>query len=157
MRQLILLLSISLLLFSCSQNDTKQKDAEPAGKDTVVKEKEIVQLVKDTPIVTQPTVQKSKDELWDEFWTQFSAAVNKKDKKSMIELSLKGPDFFDGGGGGTAEQWINTADNETWQYWQKAVAKGVKTYEKTQKITKNDFMIFEFKDGKWVWTAVVGD
>lgn len=157
MRHLILLLAISLFLFSCTQNDTKQKEAEPAAKDTTVTKKEIVQSIKDTLPGTQPTIQKTKEQLWDEFWTEFSAAVNKKDKKRMIELSLKGSDFFDGGGGGTAEQWINTADNETWQYWQKAVAKGVKTYEKIQKITKNDYMIFEFKDGKWVWTAVVGD
>ena len=157
MRHLILLLAISLFLFSCTQNDTKQKEAEPAAKDTTVTKKEIVQSIKDTLPGTQPTIQKTKEQLWDEFWTEFSAAVNKKDKKRMIELSLKGSDFFDGGGGGTAEQWINTADNETWQYWQKAVAKGVKTYEKTQKITKNDFIIFEFKAGKWVWTAVVGD
>ena len=157
MRHLILILSTSLLIFSCGQNDAKQKEAEPTGKDSTVKEKEIVQPVKDTPVATQPTTQKSKDQLWDEFWSQFSAAVNKRDKKAMIELSLKGPDFFDGGGGGTAEQWINTADDETWKYWQKAMTKGVKTYEKTQKITKNDYMIFEFKNGKWVWTAVVGD
>lgn len=157
MRQLILLLPITLLLFSCNQNDTKQNEADLKAKDTLVKEKEMVQAIKDTPVVAQPVIQKTKEQLWDEFWTAFSAAVNKRDKKSMIELSLKGPDFFDGGGGGTAEQWINTADNETWQYWQKAVTKGTKTYEKTQKITKNDYMIFEFKEGKWVWTAVVGD
>ena len=157
MRPLILILSSSLLLFSCNQNDAKQKEAELQGKDSTVKEKEIVQPVKDTPVAVQPTAQKSKDQLWDEFWPQFTAAVNKKDKKAMIELSLKGSEFFDGGGGGTAAEWINTADDETWKYWQKAMTKGVKTYEKTQKITKNDYMIFEFKEGKWVWTAVVGD
>lgn len=157
MRHLFFILAISSLIFSCGQNDEKENEGEPKGKDTTVKEKEIIQPVKDTPTVAQPMAQKSQDQLWDDFWTQFSAAVNKRDKKSMIELSLKGPDFFDGGGGGTAEQWINTADNETWKYWQKAVTKGVKTYEKTQKITRNDYMIFEFKDGKWVWTAVVGD
>ena len=157
MRQLILILSTSILLFSCGQNDAKQKETDPKIKDSTVKEKEIVQPKEDTPAVAQPIAQKSKEQLWDEFWPQFTAAVNKRDKKAMIELSLKGPDFFDGGGGGTAEQWINTADDETWKYWQKAMTKGVKTYEKTQKITKNDYMIFEFKDGKWVWTAVVGD
>jgi len=157
MRYSVFILSISVLFFSCGQNNEKQKESEPAGKDTVVKEKEIAQPVKDTAAVTQPTAQKSKEQLWDEFWPAFTNAVNKRDKTAMIALSLQGHDFFDGGGGGTAAEWINTADNETWKYWQKAVAKGAKTYEKTQKITKNDYMIFEFKDNKWVWTAVVGD
>ena len=157
MRNLILILAISPLFFSCGQNQAKQKESAPNGKDTLVIENEIKQPVKDTPTPTQPTIQKSKEQLWDEFWPRFSAAVNQRDKKAMTELSLKGPDFFDGGGGGTAAEWINTADNEIWKYWQKAVAKGVKTYEKTQKITKNDYMIFEFKDNKWVWTAVMGD
>ena len=157
MQILIFLFSICFLLFSCAQNDTKQKETELKVKDTIAVKKEIAQPLKDSLIVPQTAIQKSKEQLWDEFWIQFSNAVNNRDNKAMIELSLKGPDFFDGGGGGTAEYFINTADNETWKYWQKAVKKGVKTYEKTQKITKNDFMIFEFKEGKWVWTAVVGD
>ena len=164
MRHFIFILTISLFVTSCDQNDTKQKELELKEKELALKEKEL-QLkeketslpTKDTSSVTQQPIQKSKEQLWDEYWTQFSKAVNQKDKTSMIELSLKGEAFFDGGGGSTASQWINSANNETWQYWQKAVNKGVKAFEKTKKITKDEYMIFEFKNGKWVWTGVMGD
>ena len=83
--------------------------------------------------------------------------VNKRNKQGMIELSLQTKDFFDGGGGGSAAEWIHSADDETWKYWQKAIKLGTKSFEKTMRVTKNNYMMFDFVNGKWVWIGVEGD
>ena len=140
MRQIITLITICLVFISCGQNDTNQKESAPKEKELTPKQVDTVQQVVTAPV----EIQKTKEQLWDDFWISFTNAVNQRDKKAMIELSLKGPDFFDGGGGGTAEQWINVADNTLWKYWQAAVKKGVKPYDKTNKITKNGKATFRY-------------
>lgn len=153
MRKIITLL-VFAPFFSCNQNDAKPKEPDAKPKDSIINNKPPA----DTPVaITAPVTPQTKEQLWDAFWTKFSAAVNQRDKNAMIALSLQTNEFFDGGGGGTAAQWINTADEETWKYWQKAITKGTKVFEKTQRITKNDYMYFDFKNGNWFWAGVVGD
>lgn len=153
MRKIIASLILAACI-SCNQNESKPTEPEAKPKDPVV----INKPPADTPVVVAtPATPQTKEQLWDVFWTKFSAAVNQRDKNAMIALSLQTNEFFDGGGGGTAAQWINTADEETWKYWQKAVSKGTKVFEKSQRITKNDYMYFDFKNGNWCWAGVVGD
>lgn len=75
------------------------------------------------------------------------------------EVSLDGDSFFDGGGGGTAEDFVDYIDEDnTWKGWLSiANNKKVKiTKEKNRNIV-DDYMIFEFIKDEWVWIGVMGD
>lgn len=131
--------------------------AQPIAKaDTVIPQQ--VQKEKNQP--------KTKDELWNEYWTKFTTAIKQRDKSLMLELALKpnevsldGYSFDDGGGGGTAVDFVNYIDeDDTWKGWLSIAndkkAKIIK--EKNRTIVEN-YMIFEIIKGEWVWTGVMGD
>jgi hypothetical protein len=103
---------------------------------------------------------------WRSFYTAFRAAVNKRDREAMLRMMPD--DFFDGGGGETASEWLRfieeNAKNGSWRDLQKSLAggtlikrnwnsKGVPT-----RVTKDNGYYFEFrKDKKWYFAGVVGD
>ena len=152
MKLIISILAIASFL-SCGHHDARPTEA---GEIKKIDSPVVQNVPVDTPKTVAPVAQ-SKEQLWDEFWKQFSDVVNKRNKQGMIELSLQTKDFFDGGGGGSAAEWIHSADDETWKYWQKAIKLGTKPFEKTMRVTKNNYMMFDLKDGKWVWIGVEGD
>jgi len=45
---------------------------------------------------------------WQSFYTEFRAAVNKRDRAAMLRTMPD--DFFDGGGGRTASEWLKFID-----------------------------------------------
>src|SRR6185436_978424 len=63
---------------------------------------------------------------WKSFYVGFCAAVNKRDRITMLELMPD--DFFDGGGGLTAKEWLQFIDeneqNGSWKDLQKSFARG---------------------------------
>lgn len=103
---------------------------------------------------------------WPTFWRQFTAAVNKKDHAALLKVMPS--DFFDGGGGSTAAQWLQFMDenerNGSWRDLRKSVAGGARIKRSWSnkgtptKVTRDNGYYFEFrKDGKWYFAGVVGD
>jgi hypothetical protein len=103
---------------------------------------------------------------WATFWRQFTLAINKKDHAALLRMMPS--DFFDGGGGLPAKEWLKFIDenrpNGSWRDLRKSVAGGAKINRAWSakgvptKTTRDDAYYFEFrKDGKWYFAGVVGD
>jgi hypothetical protein len=103
---------------------------------------------------------------WQSFYTAFRTAVNGRDRAAMLRMMPN--DFFDGGGGGTASEWLQVIDenakNGSWRDLQKSVAKGTVINRSWSskgvptRVTKDNGYYFEFrKDKKWYFAGVVGD
>ena len=103
---------------------------------------------------------------WQSFYTAFRAAVNKHDREAMLKM-MPG-DFFDGGGGSTAREWLQFIDenakNGSWRDLQKSFAKGTvisrawSSKGTPTRVTKDNQYYFEFrKDRRWYFAGVVGD
>ena len=101
------------------------------------------------------------DKSWNAFWTQFSAAVSRKNKASVKKLMALEDDFFSGGGGETRDEWLQMVDEQKW--WgllQRSVRLGTKFYNydgKPGRVTKNNHLIFAFIGGKWRFMGSMGD
>ena len=103
---------------------------------------------------------------WQSFYTTFRVAVNKRDLAAM--LGMMPDDFFDGGGGLTAREWLQFIDentkNEPWRDLQKSFAQGTVINRNWSskgiptRVTKDNGYYFEFRrDKKWYFAGVVGD
>jgi hypothetical protein len=103
---------------------------------------------------------------WQKFYTAFRAAVNKRDRAAMLRMMPD--DFFDGGGGQTAGEWLqfidDNAKNGSWRDLQKSFAQGTvinRAWSKKgtpTRVTKDNGYYFEFrKNKKWYFAGVVGD
>ncbi len=103
---------------------------------------------------------------WQNFYTAFRAAVNKRDRAAMLRMMPD--DFFDGGGGMTASEWLQFIDenakNGSWRDLQKSFAQGTVINRKWSnkgiptRVTKDNGYYFEFRrDKKWYFAGVVGD
>jgi len=103
---------------------------------------------------------------WPGFWHEFSTAVKKKDVVALKRLMPD--DFFDGGGGMKAGEWL-TYMNESekkgsWRDFQKSIARGAVVNKKFSKkgvptrVTRDNAYYFEFRNGKkWYFAGLVGD
>ena len=103
---------------------------------------------------------------WQSFYTKFREAVNKRDHAAMLRMMPD--DFFDGGGGLSAREWLQFIDenakNGSWRDLQKSFSrrtvinrswskKGIPT-----RVTRDNGYYFEFRrDKKWYFAGVVGD
>jgi hypothetical protein len=98
---------------------------------------------------------------WQNFWRQFTAAVNKKDRVALKGLMSSERDFFSGGGGENRDQWIQMIDDRrAWRDLQKSVALGtvpLKSEKRTSRITKDRVLIFSLIGGRWRFVGVMGD
>ena len=103
---------------------------------------------------------------WQSFYTAFRTAVSRRDRVAMQWMMPD--DFFDGGGGGTASEWLRFIDENakkgSWRDLQKSFAKGTVIDPSSSRkgiptrITKDNRYYFEFrKDKKWYFAGVVGD
>jgi len=103
---------------------------------------------------------------WPSFWRQISAAINKKD--SVVVRKTMPDNFNDGGGGGTASDWLKFIDENkrggSWRDLQKSFAKGTVVNRiwpskgVPTRVTKDKAYYFEFrKDKRWYFAGVVGD
>src|SRR5262245_32633535 len=56
------------------------------------------------------------ERIWPAFWRQFTSAINNKDHPALLRMMPS--DFFDGGGGLTAREWLKFIDaNESHGSW----------------------------------------
>lgn len=103
---------------------------------------------------------------WQSFYTAFRAAVNKRDKEAMLRMMPE--DFFDGGGGMSAREWLKfideNAENGSWRDLQRSFARGTVVNRNWSnrgvptRVTKDNGYYFEFRrDKKWYFAGVVGD
>ncbi len=103
---------------------------------------------------------------WPTFWRQFTVAINKKDHGALLRVMPT--DFFDGGGGLSAKEWLQYIDenerNGSWRDLRRSMARGVRINRDWSskgvptKVTRDNGYYFEFrKDGKWYFAGVVGD
>jgi hypothetical protein len=103
---------------------------------------------------------------WPSFWQQFVVAVNKKDRVALLRMMPS--DFYDGGGGSTASEWLKFIDeNEghgSWKDLKHSFAQGTvfkRDWSKKgtpTRVTRDNGYYFEFrKDKRWYFAGVVGD
>jgi hypothetical protein len=103
---------------------------------------------------------------WQSFWRQITAAINKKDSVALRKMMPN--NFNDGGGGGTADEWLKFIDENkrggSWRDLQKSFAKGTVVNRiwpskgVPTRVTKDKGYYFEFrKDKRWYFAGVVGD
>jgi hypothetical protein len=103
---------------------------------------------------------------WQSFYAKFRAAVNKRDRAAMLRMMPD--DFFDGGGGETASEWLQFIDknakNGSWRDLQKSFAQGTGINRNWNnkgiptRVTKDNGYYFEFRrDKRWYFAGVVGD
>jgi len=103
---------------------------------------------------------------WASFWSQFTAAANKKDRVALRKMMAE--NFADESGGLNATEWLRFIDeNErkgSWRDLQKSFARGTIVNKEwpskgvPTRITRDKFYYFEFrKNGKWYFAGVVGD
>lgn len=115
--------------------------------------------------VPRSTVQDA-NRSWPSFWRQITAGIKKKDHQALKKMMPV--DFFDGGGGLTADEWLQYIDeNErtgSWRAIQRSFAQGTVINRNWSaevtltKVTRDDGYYFEFrKDKKWYFAGVVGD
>jgi len=103
---------------------------------------------------------------WPSFWRQITAAINKKDRLTLLKMM---PDNFnDGTGEGPPKEWLKFIDENkrggSWRDLQKSFAKGTVVNRiwpskgVPTRVTKDKGYYFEFrKDKKWYFAGVVGD
>jgi len=103
---------------------------------------------------------------WPSFWRRITTAINEKDHASLLKMMPK--DFYDGGGGETAKEWLQYIDenesNGSWKDIQRSFAQGAKISKEWSakgtptRVTKDNGYYFEFrKDKRWYFAGVVGD
>lgn len=103
---------------------------------------------------------------WPKFYATFRAAVNTRDKAAMLRMMPN--DFFDGGGGSSASEWLRFIDENaksgSWRDLQKSFARGTIIQKEWSKkgtptrVTRDNGYYFEFrKNRKWYFAGVVGD
>lgn len=84
---------------------------------------------------------------WSAFWTRFSSAVNKKDRKKVVTLASS--NFFTAGG-----DTIHTfLEGVNWSELRASVRKGTMPHrsndETIMRITRDKDLMFEYRNGKW--------
>ena len=98
---------------------------------------------------------------WNNFWTQFTSAVTKKNKPAVKRLMASEKDFFSGGGGESRSEWLQMVDkSRLWGNLQRAVKSGTKFYDydgKPGRVTKDNTLIFAFIGGQWRFMGPMGD
>jgi hypothetical protein len=110
---------------------------------------------------TRENKKMDKEELWVDFWSNFSIAVKQKDKTTILKLALSDSEFDGGAGGESANDWVERmVSNVEWNTFIADINNGVvpDTYRgKGGKITKKCALYFEFKNNKWYWAGVLVD
>lgn len=98
---------------------------------------------------------------WNSFWTQFSTAVNKKNKMALKRLMASKRDFSSGGGSETPDEWLALVEKQNWwNLLQRSVRLGTKPYAyngKPARVTRNDHLIFAFIGVRWRFVGPMGD
>jgi hypothetical protein len=123
----------------------------------------IIVLISVLVFAIHPQVPASNAEkAWPSFWSAFKVALKAKDKPTLAKMMPD--DFFDGGGGLSAMEWLQYIDeNErkgSWVDLQRSMAQGTRRSsgkKKPTRITRDNGYYFEFRMGKWWFAGVMGD
>jgi hypothetical protein len=99
------------------------------------------------------------DNSWDPFLVEFRTALVNKDKEKIISMTDE-LNFFDGGGGATALEFLNDADINKESGWSNlihSIESGVKGENEKQTVGDYPNLYFIKKNNKWYWQGIVGD
>ena len=69
-------------------------------------------------------------------------------------------DFFNGGGyveGDPRDDWLKSMSGSFLRSHKESVATGTKSCGRNCRITTNDHLTFEYRNGRWLWTGIMGD
>ena len=183
MKNFILIIAIASLIFSCGQDDNKKKELELKERELALKEKEFalkqkdslnIQNVKiadipnskDTKTDGNSNKEKTKEEKWQIFWADFKNSFNAKDKAKISALTSKEFDCSNCSGS-DIYAWLNEIaffNNENFNAIKKMLNGRVKNIKNEDfgdcKATGNGGpgeFYFIYKDGKWLFRAIMGD
>ena len=149
----ITLVILNLITFCFGQKVTT------GSEDKNVKENQTSQEIKSNKA-------KTKEEKWEDFFRKFKEAFAAKDKAQIVALTSQV--FFDGGGGATITEWLDSTafvNSQNFNHYKKILNNGVKNFKNPDtgdiyKATgKSEYLdlYFEYKGGKWFFGGVVGD
>jgi len=101
--------------------------------------------------------QSAADKAWKPFWTKFSRAM--KNKNRAVLKSLMAKDFDSNCITGEPRNcWLKLMDDENlWGNHQEVVASGTISCGKNCRVTVDKYLIFNYKNGRWLWTTLWGD
>lgn len=113
------------------------------------------------PALTSAQTKSNAEKSWQPFWTEFSRAVNQKNKAAVKRLMSAEKDFFSGGGGETRDEWLEMVDEQKWwRLLQKSIRVGTKpdSYNgKPSRITKDNHLVFVYLKNQWRFIGPMGD
>jgi hypothetical protein len=100
------------------------------------------------------------NEDWKSYLLYLIDGVNQKRLDAIYASSVADKDFYDGGGGGTIRDFFS--ENEAWSEITKSLNSGFKLYDmgeqyQASRVSKDDHLIFVYKDGTWRWYGIMGD
>ena len=125
----------------------------------------------DTIIISQPISENFEsdsaiiEQKWSKFYDEFIAAVNAKDKDKISRLAAQ--DFFDGSGGETINEWLDSIvfnDKNNYIEFKKMLNGKIKNVAlkegENEKATGNGNygdLYFEYEKGQWKFGGIIGD
>lgn len=97
---------------------------------------------------------------WSAFWTRFSAAVLNKDRSAIRGMARKG--FGTECANISVNEWMRNLDSRRlWGQVQRSVSGGTHSYNGIGKVpgrvTRDDFLIFGYSNGRWYFWCIMGD
>jgi hypothetical protein len=105
------------------------------------------------------SAQNAAEKAWKPFWTKFSTAIKNKNRVALKGMMAR--DFQTGGydEGDPRDAWLKPykGDAKFWRDHQQSVAKGTKSCGKNCRVTTNNYLVFEYQNGRWLWTGLYGD
>jgi len=113
------------------------------------------------PVLVSAQTSRAADKSWNAFWTQFSAAVNRKNKAALRRLMASEKNFSSGGGAGGRAGWLaDLEENSWWGLLQRSVRTGTKPYaegRRPARVTRDNRLVFQYIGGRWQFTGPMGD
>lgn len=97
---------------------------------------------------------------WESYMFFLIDGVNQKRLDAIFASSVANEDFNDGGGGGTLRDYFT--NDEVWSEMSTSLNSGFKLYDmgeqyEAARVTKDDHLIFVYKDDTWRWYGIMGD
>lgn len=118
------------------------------------------------PTFAQQRRSANANDSWQRFYSSFLVAVRQRDHTAMLQAMPE--DFFDGGGGLTAREWLQFIDENakqgSWRDLRRSFSGGTvvnKSWSRNgvvTRVTRDGGYYFEYRrNGRWYFAGVVGD